>query len=301
MSKLIASVEKFFFSRTDMYPVALFRLIFAVLMLLMYSTRFFELPLLYFNGGLMPAELASQFMPEYLKPPIYWFPTSDSMVVTFMCAHMGLLVLLALGILGQFTTWILLFVHLALLQRNYTMMYGADLVSTYFLFYLGFIQHNKYFSVLNYFRGKQISGIRQDISSLGIRFIQIQLGVTYAYTGLEKLKGPSWWDGTALWKVVGNGLLVPFDLSFMAQFPMLIALGTYSTLIFEIFFGFAMMVPVLRKPWLILGGTMHILAAILMGLHFFSGIMVASYLIFFTMQDLQQFSLRSIFRRTRPT
>ena len=287
MSKLIGSLEKFFFGQTDLFPVALFRLVFAIIMILMYTMRFFEIPLMFFDSGLMPFELASQFMPDFVKPPIYWFPTSDSMVVTYMCVHMGLLLLLTLGILGQFTTWIVLFFHLALLQRNYTLMYGADLISTFFLFYLGFIQHNKYFSVLKYFRGRVITGIRSDLSSLGVRFIQIQLIVTYTYTGLEKLKGISWWEGTAVWKVIGNSLMVPFDLTFMSHFPFLIAAATYLTVLFEIYFGFAIFVPWLRKPWLILGGTFHLLAAVTMGLIFFSGVMVSSYIVFFTSTELK--------------
>ena len=287
MSKLVASLEKFFFGQTDLYPVALFRLVFAVIMILMYTMRFFEIPLMFFDSGLMPFDLASQFMPDFVKPPLYWFPSSDSLVVTYMCVHMGLLFLLALGILGQFTTWIVLFFHLAMLQRNYTLMYGADLISTCFLFYLGFVQHNKYFTVLKYFRGRSVSGVRADLSSLGVRFIQIQLIVTYTYTGLEKLKGLSWWEGTAVWKVIGNSLMVPFDLTFMSHFPFLIAAATYLTLVFEIYFGFAIFVPWLRKPWLILGGTFHLLAAITMGLIFFSGVMVSSYIVFFTSVELK--------------
>lgn len=288
MSKLIAPLEKFFFGKMDLYPVALFRVIFTFLILIMYGTRFFEIRLIYFDEGLMPLSQAATFIPEFMKPLFYWFPASDFMVVVYMCIHMALLVLLLLGVLGQFTTWLALFFHLALLQRNYTAMYGADLFTTHFLFFLGFIQHNKYFTILKYFRGKNLIGTRSDLSSLGIRFIQIQLCVTYAYTGLEKIKGSMWWTGTAMWRVIANGGLVPVDLSFMVHFPMIIAIATYMTLFFEVYFGFAMMVPALRKPWLIVGAVMHILVAPLMGLYFFSGIMVAAYLVFFTHEELKK-------------
>lgn len=300
MSKLITKLEQLFFGQTDLYPVSLFRMVFAIIMICMYTMRFFEIPMMFFDSGLMPFDLAGQFMPEFVRPPIYWFPTTENMVVVYMCLHMLSLILLALGILGQFTTWIVLFFHLAMLQRNYTLMYGADLISTCFLFYLGFIQHNKYFSVLKFFRGREVSGIRQDLSSLGVRFIQTQLIVTYTYTGLEKLKGVSWWEGTAVWKVIGNSLMVPFDLSFMSHFPFLIAAATYLTVLFEIYFCFAVLVPWLRKPWLILGGTFHLLAAITMGLIFFSSVMVSSYIVFFTGPELRNLIKdRKTFLRTR--
>ncbi|MCM2282921.1 MAG: hypothetical protein NDI61_13860, partial [Bdellovibrionaceae bacterium] len=94
--------------------------------------------------------------------------------------------------------------HLAFLQRNLSIVYGADIVSAFWLFYLVLGENDRAFSVRAWWRarvaraaGAEVSSVSSwssALSGVSLRLIQIQLCVIYGYTGMEKLKGAPWWD-----------------------------------------------------------------------------------------------------------
>lgn len=285
--------DHFWFGPMDLYSVSLFRCAVSWILLVAYTVRGFDLKLFYFDEGLLPLAQVKEFLPAFYEPWFYWYPASDQMSVIFHCAFLLVLLLLALGLIGRRLTWIALALHLAFLQRNNTIIYGADLIASFWLFYLSFIDHNRCFSLWN-LRKRQVNKnqtpkLSDPVSSMGIRFVQIQLCITYAYTGLEKLKGESWWEGTALWRVIGNTQVTLFDLSFMAHVPLVIALMTFTTLIFEVYFCVMVWLPSIRKVWLSLGAIFHLSVGIMMGLEFFSGLMIAPYLMFLSREEIQRF------------
>jgi len=127
------------------------------------------------------------------------------------------------------------------------------------------------------------------------RLIPIQLCLVYAYSGLEKLKGPTWWYGSALWNIVTNGKMMPFDASLIAHFPIALVLGCYATLIFEIYFPMAVWVDKIRRPWLVYGVAFHFMIGLLMDLMSFSYLMCIGYV--FLLQDRDWSALKNLFPR----
>ena len=285
--------QKFWFKPQDLINVSLFRFLLAITMLIMYSIRAIDLDLFFYNGGLLPAEVIPDFLPETRKPLFYWFPITDQGILILHSLFLVGLLALALGLIGQYLTWGLLILHLAFLQRNPTVVYGADLMNSFWLFYLGFISHNKYFSLKSWLKNKSFripsnQSIRSDLlGSMGIRLIQIQLCVTYGITGWEKLKGSQWWEGSAIWYVLSNDQLVFFDFSFLYYVPWLVGLITYATLIFEIYFPVMIWVKPVRNYWLWIGFFFHLGIGISMGLYFFSAVMTLSYLVFISADQLR--------------
>ncbi|RYZ64298.1 MAG: hypothetical protein EOP05_22265 [Proteobacteria bacterium] len=150
-----------------------------------------------------------------------------------------------------------------------------------------FIKSDVRFSLTSYFRSKRgkpralkDGSLSQLASSASVRLLQIQLCLIYAYTGLEKMKGPTWWDGTAVWTVLGNRQLFSFDISWVRNAPLLIALMTFGTVFFEIYFAALVWIPKVRKWILSLGVMMHTGIALSMGLFYFSLGMISTYFVF---------------------
>lgn len=290
MKTIAMAWDRFWFGPVDLYNLALFRCVFFSVLFIMYSIRMLEVRLLYFTDGLMPASMARVFPPEFYKGPFYWFPMSDALIWWAHLIFVVLLLLGALGLLRRWSTWIVLALHLAFMQRNYMVIYGADLVSTFWLLYLSFADHSRCFSVWKSKTQCPVTMKSSDIiTSVAYRLIQVQLCIIYGYTGLEKLKGSTWWEGTAVWKVLGNTQLAPIDFSFLVHVPWVIALLTYFTLLFEVYFPVAIWFKPLRKYWLTVGATFHLLAAGTMGLHFFSIIMITTYILFIPSEQWQRF------------
>ena len=256
----------------------------------MYILRLFSYDSFFTEQGLLPRESLDSYLPAFLKPSFNFFTNSDGLNHSLYFLLLLMILLMILGLANRAMTFVTFILHLMFLQRNPAIIYGADLVATFWLFYLSFVSHNQFFTIRKYLPFYNIFSKQGDLfSSMGLRFIQIQLCIIYAYTGMEKLKGDTWWDGSAVWYVMGNDNIVAFDFSFFQHIPWAVAAMTFSTLVFEIYFPIAIWMKSLRPVWMFLGLCLHGLAMVFMGLTFFSPIMLSSYILFLDPDLLSKF------------
>ncbi len=286
INSLFKPWDDFWFGNKDFYNLSLFRVVFGLILIVMYSFRHLDVSFYYFDSGILPRNLIPVVFPDFYRPPFTWFPQSDiGIVILHSCYLAGLLVMI-LGIFGRWFQVLLLFMHLMFIFRNPIVIYGADIVSSFWLFYLCLVDARQNLSILSYFRNQGDAGkvrlrpVSDLLNSVAIRLFQIQLCIIYGYTGMEKLKGAPWWEGTALWNVVANSQMALMDFSFILRWPLLIIIGTYFTLIFEIYFP-ALIWPKKIRGWVLLAGVLlHVGIGLTMGLVFFSAVMVAGYILF---------------------
>ncbi len=284
--------DNFWFNPMDLYHVSLFRCILGLSMLVFYSIRFESFNFYFSENGILPVQYAAELIPEGYRSLLPFYFKAQSTFYVQACVHLFLTALFAFGVFGRSLTWLLFILNLGMMQRNMTIIYGADLFCSFWLFYLSFINHNCYFSILNFFKkGRALDKARlgDTVSTMGIRLIQIQLCLSYAYTGIEKLKGLSWWEGSAVWYVIGMEEFIPHDFAFLKHFPLVIALLSMTTLIFEVYFIFAVWNKRLRGPWLLIGFLFHLGTAVFMNLWFFCLVVVSAYCVFLTKRCLSIF------------
>ncbi len=279
--------EIFWFGEMDGYPLGVFRAVFAGILFIMYSIRGLEFQLLFSNEGLMPFDRAQLFAPETYQPLFYWFPESNSLLALCYVLFLVLLLALSLGLIGRRLCWLVLFFHLMFFQRNYMTIYGADLISNFFLLALCFTNAHRYFSLRHWLFPQWNRPESSPLDTMGVRMIQVQLCIIYGFTGLEKMKGNEWWEGTAVWAVLTNAQLNFMDFSFFHYFPVVVVVMTWATLLFEVYFPVVIWFQGLRKYWLSIGFLFHLGAAVFMSLPFFSTIMVSSYLVFMNRRQIQ--------------
>jgi hypothetical protein len=274
--------DRFFFSPVSPLPLGVFRFFFGANLLAMNLFRIPDWRFYFTDVGFVKAHEAQEILPEFYRPMITWFPTNDVLTLGFHVALIVAALCLMLGIWGRVAALVTLFFHLAFMQRNFSIVYGADLVSNFFLFGLLLSDNSRAFSVMSWL-GKNrapMSQLNSHLTSIGVRLVQIQLCVIYAYTGLEKLKGPSWWEGTAVWAVFGNQQIMMLDMSWLKSVPLVIPLMTFSTLIFEVYFPFLVWIQKTRKWTLAFGVMFHTMIALTVGLFMFSGAMLSAYFVF---------------------
>ena len=89
-------------------------------------------------------------------------------------------------------------------------------------------------------------------ANLALRLIQLHLVVIYGMAGLAKLQGPSWWNGTALWRTMTTGEFVVLDFTALAAWPLLINLLTHASLALELLYPVLIWVRIMR-PLLLAG------------------------------------------------
>ncbi len=72
--------------------------------------------------------------------------------------------------------------------------------------------------------------------NVATRLIQLHLCVIYLFGGIAKMRGQSWWDGSAVWYSVSNLEYQSLDMTWMVHYPMLVALLTHVTIFWETFY-----------------------------------------------------------------
>lgn len=272
--------EWFFFAPVSPISIGVFRAVFGAVALLMYTVRGWNWRFYFTDDGFLPASAAVEILPEFYRPWITWFATTPSVVLALYIVFLISLLCLMLGIFGRISTIVALILHISFVQRNYAIAYGCDFISTFFLFSLAFTQSDRAFSVRAWLHGVKPEvrdSLTQYLNTIGLRLLQVHLCVIYAYTGLEKMKGPSWWDGTAVWSVIGNTQLAMFDASWLIKFPVVIAMMTFMTLFFETYFAVLVWPKATRRWILLMGVGLHVGIGAMMGLFFFSMVMMSAY------------------------
>lgn len=281
--QLFRQLNYFLFGRNNFEQLSIFRIILCSTLFYMACFRQLNIDQLGL-ASLIPRDMALTVFPDFYRPFVQWFFWPDNYVGA---VHMVLIVLLFLATIGLtnrpllFVTWIL---HQGILNRNYAILFGADVIGGLFLFYLCFTNCTEYLSVRNlvFKKIKKIADtdVTDFLSSTFFRIIQVQLCAIYMYTGFEKLKGNTWWDGTALWTVFANPQFSQYDFKFLSHTPLFFAISTFLSIVFEVYFAPMMMNKTYRVYWLIAGVIFHISIGILLGLMAFSMVMISTYVLF---------------------
>jgi hypothetical protein len=236
-----------------------------------------------------------------------FFYVSDARILWFIHAlHLTVIVLFTIGFCTRVTSVLTWLAALAYVQRNPIILFGQDTMMNLCLFYLMMSPCGAIWSVdaliARYRRAKQalaegrkvVAEPIQPLVSAGfvIRMIQVHYCLMYLSAGLSKLKGNSWWNGTAPFYTMNNPEFSPVHIlwfrdfvSFLCQHKWLweayMSVGVVFTLVVEI--GFPFCVWTRLRPVYIAGAILlHLGIALNMGLHVFSLFMFALLLAFMT-------------------
>ncbi|MEU9417921.1 HTTM domain-containing protein [Streptomyces sp. NPDC048272] len=119
------------------------------------------------------------------------------------------------------------------------------------------------------------------VHNCGILVIAAQVCFLYGSAGLYKVQGSTWGGGTALHYALNLELFQPWPAlsHFVDEYPMLIAIAGYVTVLLQVAFPFVLFGK-LKYPVLTVLLGMHIGIAVLLGLPLFSGAMIIADAVF---------------------
>lgn len=275
-----------FDSRSDaqLVPMALFRVCFCGVLLFFYFTRAFDVEFFYSASGILPAWYAKQLDAFRYHPTLF---TDSTPLWALHSFHSLFLLTLFLQMIGLFTRPAAVagyLLHMLFINRNMTVIFGVDMIGTFFLLYLCFATSNSRFSLDSY-RGKGAAH-QTMLGHIAWRLMQVQLCVVYGFSGLEKCKGSHWWNGLAAWDVLTMGNMQRWDLSFVAHVPLLLSASVYVILFWEIYFPVLVWVPKMRLPMLVFGVLMHLGIFVFLNLPSFGFMMISFYILFLKEEEV---------------
>ncbi len=117
-------------------------------------------------------------------------------------------------------------------------------------------------------------------ANVGVRLIQLHMCIIYLFSGLSKLQGAAWWDGSAVWMAHANLEYQSLDMTWLAGWPKLISFLTLATVFWELFYA-ALVWNRMWRPFMLLGAVLvHGGIAIALGMITFGLVMLIGNLAF---------------------
>lgn len=205
----------------------------------------------------------------------------------FFIPSIIILLLLAISLLfysNIFNKFLIWFIFINLYTICASASDGADTIFSNIMFIYMFCpknpKNNKLIEEIGFF--------------LTIIAMQYEIVLIYLQAAFSKIKADGWSNGVALYYILNQPEFSnPFLSKFIVQNDWLIVLGTFSTIIFQMFFLPAILNKHFKLPWLFMGIIFHLSILIFMGLFSFSLFMIISYLLFLHNDDI--YKLKTVF------
>lgn len=293
LKKAISAWDKFFFEERPTEGIALFRimwmgLIFMYFLLDLNNVRDFYGP----HAIVSQATAKSQFSFMHANLFNLFRPSYEAVYIIMAVYGISLLSSIT-GLFTRSSLIIALFCMTSLHQRNIWLLSSAELLMRTVTLLLIFSPCGHSLSLdsllSRYFPAwKQ----KQTWPVWALRLIQIQISVVYLWTCWHKLKGDTWFDGTAIYYATRLEHLTNSTIPWILNSEFFLAILTWGTLAVEFSLGALIWVKEFRKPVIILGVLFHLGIEYTMSIPFFELMMIALLVNYFTPEELKAFVKR---------
>jgi hypothetical protein len=213
---------------------------------------------------------------------------------------------MVLGIGTRVAIPIVWFANLSYIHRDPFILFGVDTMMNVLLLYFMIGPSGAALSLDRLLFGRKEV---RPLASAGFayRLMQVHLSIIYFVSGISKLRGETWWNGTAVWNVLANYEFAPMTLPIYREFlrwlgenqlvfELFVTGSGYATLAFEIGYPFLMWQHWSRRPMLWGAVFLHGFIGMFMGLKTFSLMMLVFNMAFLTASEtqwiLERFRLR---------
>lgn len=241
--------------------------------------------LAYFFGpdGTSPAGVNDEYLVRTWRWPVLFFNTDDMTVVTTaFVAWMVVTVLWMVGWHTRVTGFLVWLGAMAFFARNPNLKNGGDDTMQLAVFLLLFSPCGAALSLDRWRRWRR-QGIEPEsappdyVAPWPIRLFQLQLCMIYFTTGVAKLFGHTWWDGTSVHNVLNDVTMARWPFAVVPLPFWLTATLTYVSLGFEVLFPLLVLWPRTRKWTLWFGVVFHLGIYLMIEVGWFSFYSIAMY------------------------
>ena len=289
----------YWFGQVDSRPIAVFRILLALLLL---KDAFYHLPLsrwFYSDSGIVPRRILFNGLARYARLSLMDMLALDWQATLFFILWILVLLLLLVGYRTRTMTILNFILVLSVHERNVYILTGADTLFRVFSFWLMFAAAGDYYSIdalRQRWRTYLATGSGQDLRApsqprtafaLPLRIMQIQLVLIYMTTGYLKSISDIWRSGDALFYVLQlDSLLLPPGIWLRDFAPSwLLALFSQMVMVLELSLPLLLLFPfwqpMLRAVGMFGGLLLHGGIALALSIPDFSTGMLVTYVLYF--------------------
>ncbi len=297
--RVLNAWHQFWFRPIDPLMIGIIRMLTGWMLLYNLLVWSLDLPAFFGDYGLQPLETIRSLHEGDLVFS-FWLWTGDAWLWPMHSACVAIAAMFFLGIASRVTSILCFLITISYSQRVPVANFGFDQILGFLCLYLSLGPSGAAMSVDAVFRRwwRKRRGLSTDVipsssAQMVSRLIQLHLCAIYLWAGFSKLKGPSWWTGEAMWRVIANQEYQTMDLTWMANVPWLPYLIAHITIAWEVSFILLVWNPRLRPLMLLMGVLMHLGIGAFLGMWTFGLIMAFAYFSFsdptFGVDDLIDF------------
>lgn len=288
-SAMSNSWNQFWFAPKDPTTLCLIRVLAGLM--LFYTHAIWTLDLEAFFGEqswLSREVLASATQNGYSWSVLSWCRT-PAMLWTMHIAALGTFALLTIGLWTRIVSVLAFVFTVSYAQRTPGALYGLDQINGLLSLYLMLGPSGSRFSV-DAWRTRRTASVNESSSvaaNLVIRLMQCHLCVIYLFAGLSKLQGVTWWNGFAVWGGIANQEYQTLDLTWLAEWPLVINALTHLTVAWELSYC-VLIWNRWTRPLVLLGAiALHLGIAVALGMPTFGLAMLIANLAFVSPEFLR--------------
>jgi hypothetical protein len=272
----IENWNTFFFRPEPVIKEGIFRIIWGIILLIYISQDFINIESFYGPYGIISLKSS---LNQFFYPHINLFQYFGN-TIKFTYLIYGLFFLSTLTfIIGYKTRTSIILIIISMVtihQRNIWLLSSSEVLLRIITIYLLFSNCGKSLSLDAYFHNKKAKlPFPEESSPWIMRLIQIQLSVVYVWTVWQKLRGETWFDGSALYYATRLDQFKNFPVPLFFDSIFLLKIGTWGTLLLELFLGTLIWFKEFRRPLIVVGIIFHILIEYSMSIPFFEYIMIS--------------------------
>ncbi len=242
------------------------------------------------DAGWMPRQLLEKEYDSPLVQSLLFYVTAPWQLVAFHCVFLICCLALMLGWRTSWVKWLVLIGQISYDHRNPMFFYGVDKILAGLLLILCFAPIGRALSLDRVRAVRAAKRVRLDATvavfssewaGACTRLMQIQMVVLFFYSGISKMAGDDWRYGDAVWAVfTTDEHYSEFILGVFAHHYWLVNLATYGTVLIEVAYCFLIWQRGTRPYLLGAALFLHAQFAFLMGLFYFSFVMMTGHMSF---------------------
>ena len=280
----------FFFAEQSPIPVALFRVIFGVMVLATLLLLRADWMAWYGPHAWVSLRTMQAVEPGTRLNVFAFISQSDFWVRALFWIFLGSAASLTVGLLTRVNCLIVFVCLTSMDQRNLFILHGGDTFLRVAGFFLIFAPAGAALSVdrlIRIGRGKEEVEIRPR-NPWAQRMIQLELALVYFVGFCWKVAGTPWVQGTALQSIIQLDELQRFPLPSWMLRPTMLKLGTWFTLALEFSLGVLIWIRELRYYLLAMGLFFHLSLEYLMNIPMFQWDVLSAYVLFIDAGDMER-------------
>jgi predicted DCC family thiol-disulfide oxidoreductase YuxK len=288
--------SRIWFQEKPTTPIELTRIGIGAALLVNYSLATPYLFYYWGDTGIMPLESAIGAIGDPWVQSLFYYFTAPWQLAAFHAVFLLCCAAFMLGWRTSIVKWIVLIGEISYCGRNPILVYGVDLVLCPLLLVLCLAPIGRALSLdrVRAVRCAKLGSLdavlpvyRSEWAGACTRLIQLQMALLFFHSGIAKIRGDEWWNGDVMWI-----LHTHYDyynntvLNLLASHYWIGNAAVYFTLLLEIAFPFL----IWQRSWraIMLAGAifLHVMIALLMGMPYFSFVMICGHMSFVRLEWL---------------